>query len=372
MSLSFRKLFYSIATLFVLFAILYLARTILIPIGFALILAFILLPIVKRFESWRMSKTIAAFLSIFTVAIIFGVIIFFFSIQIRKFSNEFPNFQLKMFAMFDELTNYLNDHARFVPYLKQDELYNRVSDWLMDSSGSFLQQSFSGTTYFLAGLLVTTIFTFLLLIYRNGLTNAFLSMANEDKRVKILKMLKSIQHVGQQYLSGMLIVITIIGFANSIGLWIIGIDNPFLFGFLGALLSIIPYVGTSTGGIIPILYAVVFHDSLWMALSIGILFWAVQLISDNFLSPKIIGGGMRINALAAILSLIVGASMWGIAGMILFLPFTAMLKVVCEEYTELKPIALLIEDQNHHNEGAPRNFLGRWIAGLKSRLSSKR
>ena len=78
---------------------------------------------------------------------------------------------------------------------------------------------------------------------------------------------------------------------------------------------------------------------------------------------------MRINALAAILSLIIGASVWGIAGMILFLPFTAMLKVVCDEYKELKPFALLIEDQNHHGAGAHRNFLGRWIAALKNRFS---
>lgn len=79
---------------------------------------------------------------------------------------------------------------------------------------------------------------------------------------------------------------------------------------------------------------------------------------------------MRINALAAILSLIVGAVVWGIAGMILFLPFTAMLKVVCDEYKELKPIALLIEDQNHHEAGVHRNFLGRWIAGIQDRFFS--
>jgi predicted PurR-regulated permease PerM len=269
--------------------------------------------------------------------------------------------------MTDELADFLNADVSFVPYLEQGELYNRISEWVSKSSVSIMQQSFSGTTIFLAGLLATTIFTFLLLIYRDGLTHACTSFASENKSERILKMLKSVQQVGQQYLSGMLIVVTIIGFANSIGLWIIGVDNPFLFGFLGALLSIIPYVGTTTGGIIPVLYAIIFHDSLWMALSIAILFWAVQLISDNFLSPKIIGGSMRINALAAILSLIVGAAVWGIAGMILFLPFTAMLKVVCDEYNELKPVALLIEDQNHH--GKARNFLGKWIAALKNRLS---
>jgi predicted PurR-regulated permease PerM len=77
-----------------------------------------------------------------------------------------------------------------------------------------------------------------------------------------------------------------------------------------------------------------------------VTFWAIQVVESNYLSPKIVGGTLKVNALAAIISIIVGAAVWGIAGMILFLPFTAMLKVVCHEYDELKPIALFIGEQN--------------------------
>lgn len=103
----------------------------------------------------------------------------------------------------------------------------------------------------------------------------------------------------------MILLIAIIGFGNSIGLWIIGIDNPFLFGFLAAFLSIVPYVGTAIGAIIPILYAFVSFDSLWPVLAVAILLWLVQLITDNYQSPKIVGGSLRIHALSSILSLII-------------------------------------------------------------------
>ena len=172
-------------------------------------------------------------------------------------------------------------------------------------------------------------------------------------------MFKSVQQVGQKYLSGMILLIIIIGLANSIGLWIIGIDNPFLFGFLAAVLSIVPYVGTALGAIFPILYAFVSYDTLWPAIAVAILFWAIQLISDNFLSPKIVGGSLQVNALTAILSLIVGALVWGVAGMILFLPFAAMLKVFCEEYEELKPIALLIGNENYKEKNNSGRFIGK-------------
>jgi predicted PurR-regulated permease PerM len=168
----------------------------------------------------------------------------------------------------------------------------------------------------------------------------------------------------------MIILIVVIGLANSIGLLIIGIDNPFLFGFLGAVLAIIPYVGTVSGAIIPTLYAFVSYNSVWMAVEIAILFWAVQLISDNFLSPKIVGGSININALTAILSLIVGAAVWGIAGMILFLPFAAMLMVVCESYIELKPIALLIGNKNYQEVDSSNTFAHKWIKKVKTWYSN--
>src|SRR5690606_14260515 len=109
--------------------------------------------------------------------------------------------------------------------------------------------------------------------------------------------------------------------ANSAGLWIIGIDNPFLFGFLAAILAIVPYIGTLVGASIPVLYAFMTADSLWVPVSVIILFYVIQLVESNFLSPKIVGSSLNLNALGAILSLLIGAAVWGIAGMILFLPF---------------------------------------------------
>jgi predicted PurR-regulated permease PerM len=167
----------------------------------------------------------------------------------------------------------------------------------------------------------------------------------------------------------MILLIIIIGLANSIGLWIIGIDNPFLFGFLGAVLSIVPYVGTAFGAILPILYAFVSYDTLWPAIAVAILFWAVQLISDNYLSPKIVGGSLHINALVAILSLIIGALVWGVAGMILFLPFAAMLKVFCEEFENLKPIAILIGNQNYKEKNIGGKIIKRRITKVKGWVS---
>ena len=369
MNLSFQKLFYALATVFALFAILILAKTILIPLGFALLISFILFPLTMKFESWRMNKILAAFLSILTVILIIGGGIFLFSTQLIGLSKELSNFQDRIIRAFADVTLYINKNVNIISNLGKNELSDNIKDWFNSSAGSLISKTFTTTTTFLAGLLGTIIFTFLMLIYRHGLTQALMGFSPEDKRERVLKMFKSVQQVGQKYLSGMILLIIIIGLANSIGLWIIGIDNPFLFGFLGAALSIVPYIGTTFGAIIPILYAFVSYDSLWPVIAVAILFWAVQLISDNFLSPKIVGGSLHINALVAILSLIIGALVWGVAGMILFLPFAAMLKVFCEEYEELKPIALLIGDQNYKEKNSGGKFIKRRFTKVQSWFS---
>jgi len=364
MNVSFQKLFYAIATVFALFAILVLAKTILIPLSVALLLSFILFPLAKKFEAWKINRIFAAFLSIFSVILIIVGVVYFFSTQIINLSKEFTDFQDKIVNAFADVTVYFNNNVSFVENLERDELYNRMKEWLTNSTGFLISQTVNSTATFVAGLMATIVFIFLFLIYRDGLTQAFLAFSPENKRPQILQMLKSVQQVGQKYLFGMLFLTTIIGLANSFGLLIIGIDNPFLFGFLGAALSIIPYIGSVMGAVLPIIYAFVSYDSLWMAVAVALLFWFVQLIADNFLTPTIVGGSLKINALTAILSLFIGAAVWGLAGMILFLPFIAMLRVICEEYEELKPVALIMGEQNR-NERDGTGKISVWWGKIK-------
>jgi predicted PurR-regulated permease PerM len=323
----------------------------------------------KKFETWKIGKTLAAFLSIFVMILLIGGVTYFFSTQVINVAQEFTNFQDKIIRAFADVTQFINIHVSFVENLGKDELFNRMKDWITGSTGFLVSKTVSNSATFMAGLMAIIVFTFLFLLYRDGLTKAFLAFSSGDNRERVLKMFKSVQQVGQKYLFGMVILTVIIGLANSIGLLIIGIDNPFLFGFLGAALAIIPYIGTTLGAVIPVIYAFVSYDSIWPAIAVAILFWVVQLVSDNFLTPRIVGGSLKINALTAILSLFVGAAVWGLAGMVLFLPFAAILKVVCEEFEELKPLALIIGEKNKKKSDGSELFLVSWWGKIKNRFS---
>jgi predicted PurR-regulated permease PerM len=368
MQISFQKTFFVIATIFALFAAMIFAKSILFPFSLALMISFILFPLVKRIEKWGANSIMATFLSLLISSIIIIGFIVLFSTQLIELSSELNDFSAKIMGLFTDLLIFVNKNISFLDDLNREELLKEGQAWLKNSAGLLVGKTVSNTSSFLTGSITILIYSFLILIYRNSLTNAFVKFASQNNKDRVFNMFKNIQQVGQKYLSGMFILIVILGFANSIGLWIIGIDSPFLFGFLAATLSIIPYVGTTLGATIPVLYAFMAYDQLWMPIAVIILFWAVQLIESNFLSPKIVGSSLNVNPLAAILSLIIGAAVWGIAGMVLFLPFAAMLKVFCDQFEELRPVAMLI---NNHDEADKEegSKLSKKIASWFSRSS---
>lgn len=364
MNISFQKLFYALAFICLMIIVLIVGKNILIPLAFALLLSFILFPITKRLEKWGINSLIAAFLAILFLFVLISGSITLFSTQIIGLSKELADFQDKVVDVITNATLYFNENINIVENIDKEQLLKDNKGWLQKTAGTLVTQTFNSTASFVTGLFATIIFTFLLLIYRKGITNAFVAFAGKSNKNQVFAMLKSVQQVGQQYLFGMLLLIIVIGLANSFGLMIIGVDHPFLFGFFAAALSIIPYIGTAIGAIIPILYAMMAYSSLWVGAQVAILFWVVQLLTDNFLSPKIVGGSLKINALTTLLSLIVGASVWGVAGMVLFLPFTAMLKVICDAFPTLQPIGMLMgihdDDKSDHQPSTFEKLKIKW------------
>jgi predicted PurR-regulated permease PerM len=370
MKLSFQKLFFILIVIFGLFAILMLAKPVLIPLSLALFISFILLPVVKKLEGWGLNKLLSAFVPILTVILILAGSITLFSAHIMRLSDQLEDFKGQILNVLTDAIVYINNNVNLLDDLNREELVVKGKEWINESGGSFIQSAFSSTAALLTGLFATIIFTFLILIYRVGLTKAFVAFGDDENKSKILGMLKNIQKVGQKYLSGMFLLIIVMGLINSIGLWIIGIDSPFLFGFLAGVLVIVPYLGTPVGAILPILYAFMTSDASWVPIAVIIFFWVMLTVESNYLNPKIVGSSVNLNPLVAILSLLIGAKVWGIAGMVLFLPFAAMFKVVCDEFEQLKPIAMIMSD-NISGDKNRKCGNSKWIEKIKRWFRNK-
>ncbi len=342
MNTSFKNIFYVIASIIGLVVILSLAKNLLIPLCFATLFAFILFPIIKWLTKKGANKTFAIAITMSGVTVLILGVIVLFSAQIIEISGQYANLFDKLEEALDASISFLNTKVQLIPDIQSKELLNQLSDFFSDNGFLMISDTVGITSSFFTYLILTIIYTFLILLYSNHLASAIGYFSPKKSRESFHHMLKEVQKVGQQYLTGMVLLIIILGLLNSIGLLIVGIEYSFLFGFLAALLAVIPYVGSTMGGLIPTLYALINYDSLWYPVGVIIVFAIIQFIEGNVLSPRIVGGSLKINALFSILSLIAGGFLWGVAGMILFLPMVAMLKVVCYHYEELRPISMLL------------------------------
>lgn len=169
------------------------------------------------------------------------------------------------------------------------------------------------------------------------------SVPNEELNL----LLKKIYEVIQSYLSGLFLVILIVGVLNSVGLLILGVPHAIFFGFLAGFLILIPYIGILIGSILPALLAIVTMDSPWYAVGVIGVMSFVQFLEGNLITPHIVGSKVSVNPLAAIIALFLGGQLWGLSGLILALPVTAILKVIMDTIPSLEPYGFLLGEPVH-------------------------
>ena len=344
-----RNYFYIIGGILLSVAALVYAKGFLIPFSFSLLLAFILTPAVRWLEKKGIPTVISIILVFLgVVAAIFGIS-YFFGSQIANIISDFQNFTEDFQKLLNQGIEKFNDTFTFLPPIDQKYVEDKVISYFQSSGGSLLSSTFSQTSSFLANAFLVPVYVFLLLLYRKGIKKGITYFFPINKRAQAEEILYQVQGVGKNYITGLFTVMIILGIANSVVLLIIGIDYAIMFGCLAAMLIIIPYIGTYLGAALPILYALITMD-LTTAIIILICFIIIQAIEGNFLTPKIVGSNTSVNALTAFIALIAGGFIWGIAGMVLSIPFTAMLKKVFRHVSGLQPLALLMGEELYEED----------------------
>jgi len=323
-----------------------------VPMIFAIIISFLLYPLCKKLEAWKFNRILAILTSMLgVIALIVGLIALFTSLFAGMFS-DFSGFSQKVIKTMEDAL----DWVASIPIL-QNNLEPMIKEggmgWINELSGTLGSKILTSTAVF-GYIVIITVYTFLFLLYRTAFKKFILSWFSESRTPTIEKMLYQFQNVTQNYFGGLLIAIAVIGTINSIGLYFIGIDHAFLFGFFAAFLTVIPYIGTTIGGLLPFLYALFNYDELWRPIAVLVFYQLVQAAEGNYITPKIVGDKVSINPLVAIVVLIVGGFFWGIVGMVLSLPLTAIARVLLSNFEQTKPFAYLLSNDFKSSSSAEK------------------
>lgn len=331
------KAFKSMAILSLIIAALILTKDIVLPIIFAALFSVVLLPVAERIE--KKTGRILSIIIVLTCSLLLFVLFTWFIVsQLTSLVDSLPDIQDKFFSYVNEVSSSLSDQFK-ISIEDQGQLLKEGIKNLSDNAASLLLS----TSYLVYFFIQMPIYVFLFLLYRNRLKEFLLALNPGSD----LKWKDEIQGVVRHYISGLVIVVFIAGVLNSVGLLILGIDHAIFFGFFSGMLTTIPYVGITIGATLPMLLALVTKDSAWYAVGVVGVHGFVQFLEGNFITPKITGSRISINALAAIIALLIGGEIWGIAGMILAVPCVGILKIILSYSTDLKPLVILLGDEKN-------------------------
>lgn len=327
--------------IYVVFHILYLGQSIIVPLAFAGLFAVLLAPICNRLKKYKLGHAGSIIVSMLLFLLGILGILFLISLQFIEFTEQIPEMTNRLKEYTDQLILLLEEQLQ-IGQKQQVQYLNQGINKLIDRSGQVATTVISTTTNIFTFLVLLPIYTFFLLYYRDMLYNFLLKLADQYQLGEINVLKNNVQGVVQRYIIGMLSVMLILALLNTVGLLIVGLDHALFFGGFAAFLALIPYMGIILGAIPPVLFALLMYDSLFYAVGVIVVFTIVQFLEGNFITPNVMSSQVSINPLAALLALFIGGQLWGIAGMILFIPLIGITKVVFDHVEALKPFGYLL------------------------------
>jgi len=327
--------------------VLYFGRMFFTLLCFSGLLAMLMTPLSNKMEKRGVSRVVSSLISVLIIVAVFSTVILLLYAQINNIGKELPLIMLRYEEIKLDIQTWINDSLG----VTTQQLKVHASD-AFNNAGSFLTNLVKGTINFIGSLFLVLVFIFLFLMQRNKYETFVIRLYKEEKRARAQEMIEKISRVAQQYLTGRLIAALIMGVLFLIGFLIIGLKNAVVLALIVAIMTIIPYVGALIGGLVPLFISLI-DGSLDQSIWVVIIILLVNLIDHYFIEPYVVGSSVNISPFFTIFVLILGGLIWGIAGIILFLPLSGILKIVFENVAGLQQYAFLIGDQRDssvHND----------------------
>lgn len=327
--------------LFSLILFLNISKSIVIPFVYAIILAVLLNPLVGFLTRHKINRTVAIFIAVFLTMIVLGFIIYLVFKEISTFFNSYSKFGEKVSLRISQIATWISNNFD----INKETLNNWVKE-KKEGLGSNLGLSIETilgmvTTIGMLAILMP-VYIIMILFYKPLILEFTRKLFSAENQTMVFDIIEKSKKIIQTYLIGLILEMLIIAALNSVGLIILGIDYAIILGIIAAIINIIPVFGGVIAIIPPMLIAFITKDSSMYPLLVVIIFFVNQIIDKYFIIPFLVASKVQLNALVSIVVVFIGSALWGIPGMFISIPVTAILKVIFDNIEILKPIGFLL------------------------------
>ena len=337
---------YILLLIIIIVFIMIVAKPILVPLILGGYIAMLLTSLCNRLESYKIPRSLSAFISTFFFVVLIAGVFYLIFAQITNFGKDLE----------DNLTENLNAFAISINASVHSIIgidmgmgYGLDAErvlTMIQSGNSNMTELLMTTIGTISTALLLPIFVFFLLIYRDHLAVVVTKIFEKQRNKILIEQMVAIRKIVHAYLLGAGKVMLILGIICSAVLYFLGIKHALFFGMMAGFLNIIPYLGPFLGAIMPFLFALVTKDSLFYPFAVVISFTLIQLIESAWLTPKITGSNVSLNAFVTFIGLLIGGAIWGIVGMIIIIPTIAILKKLFELHPDTAPYAYLFGEED--------------------------
>ena len=320
-------------------AVLRFTAVVLLPFTIAVLLAFVMYPLVKKLDKIRCPRFLSILLVVFIIVTglyVFGMILF---TSGRMIVAQFPRYEFRLMEIYIYIARLFElpfdaDLTFFENLWAQLGIRTFVRDFTLSFSNFVLQ-------FIISAVLVILFVVFLLMeasYFSEKLNTAFNSRSD-----RFNKMGQDLMSQVSRYLVAKSLISLANGVIFAVSFHLIGLEFAVVWGVIQFLLNFIPNLGSITSGVAITLFALIqFWPDPVPIILVLVVILAVNLILCNIFDPKIVGEHVGISPLIILASLAIWGWIWGFAGMVLAVPMMVIIKIVCENIPIMEPVSILL------------------------------
>ena len=319
----------------------YYAAGVVITLLLSILLAYFLDPAVEFLEKWRLPRTLGAMVMVFILISVLAAVGYGLWSRAADFAADWPRYS----GLLRQATGAVEGKIKGIE--------GQVSQISSSSSAAPAEPSIvrnlimRGIGPLYAIFLEVTFMPFLvffMLAEKRQVWHGTLQLFPASRRTQVKETLEDLRDVLRDYLVGMSVVTLMVIAASSLFFWILGMDFPILTGIVSGLLNMVPYIGAVLAWLPAFLIALAKWRTFSQFALIAAVLITIHILAINLVAPQLVGRRVRLNAVAITIALLFWGWVWGGMGLVLAIPVTASLRVICDHTESWKPV-------------------GRWLSG---------
>jgi predicted PurR-regulated permease PerM len=319
---------------------LYVGRSFFVPVVLALLLSFVFSPLVRRLKRARVPESVSA--TVILVALVGAV-----SYSAYALSGPASDWLARAPESLKSVESKLRKLRRPVEQVSKaaEQVEKAAAGGAADAVKVEIQDQtlastlFGGTQAFLGNALVVAILFFFLLASGDLFLAKVIKVIPrlEDKK-RAVQIARETEDQISSYLGTTTIINVTFGAVVAVAMWWLEMPNPALWGVVAGLTNFVPYLGGLVCLLVIGVVALVQFDSVGRALLVSGVFFALNTLEGNLITPLIVGRQLSLNPVVIFVSVLLWGWLWGIPGLLLAIPIMAALKIMCDHIEGLGPI----------------------------------